>query len=349
MTNHHVGLDALQKLSNKDKDYVKDGFYAKTLEEEFKCHDMELNVLMSIEDVTDRGQRRRQAGDERRRRPSTPAASVIAEIEKESFEKTKPAQRRRHALSRAASIISIASRSTPTSAWSSLPSSRSPSTAAIRTTSSIPRYDLDICFFRVYENDKPAKIEHYLKWSKDGGSQTTSWCSSPAIPAAPTGWTPSPSWSICATRGYPVPAAAAQSLGSAADGATAAAAKRTPGRPRRCSSACRTAARPASAAWPGCWTPTLMARKKDEEKKLQRSRRQGSEAEGRRRRPGTDRRGREGAGQERPALQRCSKAAPGFNTDSVRHRPHPGPGRRGTAQAERRAARASSATPAWNR
>ncbi len=31
-----------------------------------------------------------------------------------------------------------------------------------------PRYDLDICFFRVYENDKPAKIEHYLKWSPKG-------------------------------------------------------------------------------------------------------------------------------------------------------------------------------------
>ena len=31
-----------------------------------------------------------------------------------------------------------------------------------------PRYDLDICFFRVYENGKPAKIEHYLKWSKAG-------------------------------------------------------------------------------------------------------------------------------------------------------------------------------------
>ena len=31
-----------------------------------------------------------------------------------------------------------------------------------------PRYDLDICFFRVYENGKPAKIEHYLKWSRAG-------------------------------------------------------------------------------------------------------------------------------------------------------------------------------------
>jgi hypothetical protein len=31
-----------------------------------------------------------------------------------------------------------------------------------------PRYDLDICFFRVYEHDAPAKIEHFLTWSKAG-------------------------------------------------------------------------------------------------------------------------------------------------------------------------------------
>src|SRR5262249_29865417 len=52
MTNHHVGLGALQKLSSKEKDYVKDGFYAKTLEEEFKSVDEELNVLMDVVDVT---------------------------------------------------------------------------------------------------------------------------------------------------------------------------------------------------------------------------------------------------------------------------------------------------------
>src|SRR5262249_40325716 len=31
-----------------------------------------------------------------------------------------------------------------------------------------PRYDLDICFFRVYEDGKPAKIEHHLAWSDHG-------------------------------------------------------------------------------------------------------------------------------------------------------------------------------------
>ncbi len=31
-----------------------------------------------------------------------------------------------------------------------------------------PRYDLDVALFRVYEDGKPAKLDHYLKWSKDG-------------------------------------------------------------------------------------------------------------------------------------------------------------------------------------
>ena len=31
-----------------------------------------------------------------------------------------------------------------------------------------PRYDLDVCFFRAYENDKPAQPKHYLNWSSAG-------------------------------------------------------------------------------------------------------------------------------------------------------------------------------------
>ncbi len=59
ITNHHVGADALQKLSTKEKNYLADGFHAKTREEEVKCVDLELNVLMSIEDVTHARQRGR--------------------------------------------------------------------------------------------------------------------------------------------------------------------------------------------------------------------------------------------------------------------------------------------------
>src|SRR5205085_5856812 len=29
-----------------------------------------------------------------------------------------------------------------------------------------PRYNLDICFFRAYEDGKPARPEHFLRWSQ---------------------------------------------------------------------------------------------------------------------------------------------------------------------------------------
>ena len=45
ISNHHVGADALQKLSTAEKNYVRDGFYARTRAEEVKCLDLELNVL----------------------------------------------------------------------------------------------------------------------------------------------------------------------------------------------------------------------------------------------------------------------------------------------------------------
>jgi len=34
-----------------------------------------------------------------------------------------------------------------------------------------PRYDLDVCFFRAYEDGKPARPPHHLKWSKDGSKE----------------------------------------------------------------------------------------------------------------------------------------------------------------------------------
>ena len=58
MTNHHVGADTLQKISTPEKDYYKDGFLARTHAEEVKAPDLELNVLVGIEDVTDGSTRR---------------------------------------------------------------------------------------------------------------------------------------------------------------------------------------------------------------------------------------------------------------------------------------------------
>jgi hypothetical protein len=166
MTNHHVGLGALQKLSKKGKDYVKDGFYARTLDEEFKSVDEELNVLMSIEDVTAKVKGAvndkmtpEQAFEARR----AIIAKITADSEKETGLRSdvvtlyQGGQYHLYRYKRYTDVRLVFAPEQQIAFFGGDPDNFA-----------YPRYDLDMCFFRVYENDKPAKIEHYLKWSKAG-------------------------------------------------------------------------------------------------------------------------------------------------------------------------------------
>jgi hypothetical protein len=168
MTNHHVGLDTLQKISTPEKDYVKEGFYARTRAEEVKAVDLELNVLMSIEDVTDRVNRAVAPG-------LTPAQAfaarrqVMSEIEKESQQKTglrsnvitlyQGGLYHLYRFKRYTDVRLVMAPEQQIAFFGGDPDNFE-----------YPRFDLDMCFFRVYENDKPVKPEHYLKWSKAGAA-----------------------------------------------------------------------------------------------------------------------------------------------------------------------------------
>jgi hypothetical protein len=87
LTNHHVARGQLAKSSTPEHDYIKNGFYARTQAEELKSPDLEVNVLISTEDVTARIQgalknskNTEQEAAERRK--------IIAQIERESTDKT---------------------------------------------------------------------------------------------------------------------------------------------------------------------------------------------------------------------------------------------------------------------
>jgi hypothetical protein len=166
MTNHHVGLGALQKLSSKGKDFVKDGFYARTLADEFPAVDEELNVLMEIIDVTDQVKAAvtdkmtpEQAFEARR--------GIIAKIEADSEKQTglrsnvitlyQGAQYHLYRFKRYTDVRLVFAPEQQIAFFGGDPDNFA-----------YPRYDLDVCFFRVYEDGKPAKVPHYLKWSKSG-------------------------------------------------------------------------------------------------------------------------------------------------------------------------------------
>jgi hypothetical protein len=165
MTNHHVGADALQKLSSAEHNYLQDGFYAESQDDELKCVDLELNVLMTIEDVTERVQDAVKGLGPAEARAARRA--VMNTIEEESLKKTGLRsdvvtlyQGGQYHLYRFKKYTDVRLVFAPEKSIAFF--------GGDVDNFEYPRYDLDICFMRAYEDGKPAKVEHYLKWSKSG-------------------------------------------------------------------------------------------------------------------------------------------------------------------------------------
>jgi hypothetical protein len=166
MTNHHVGATCIHQLSTSGKDYMKTGFYARTQAEEAKCLDLELNVLQEIQDVT---------------------AQVNAGV-KPGMSVADQGQAQRAAMSAAEEACAKASglRCDVVTLYSGAmynlykykkytdvrlvfaPEYESAFFGGDPDNFEFPRYDLDVTFFRVYENGRPAHLADYLKWSTTG-------------------------------------------------------------------------------------------------------------------------------------------------------------------------------------
>ena len=168
LTNHHVALGQLQKMSTPKKDYVKAGFFAKALKDEIACPDLEVNVLVSMENVTER---------------------VLKAVDPKSSDKEQNEQRK-------GEISRITKQSTESTGFRSdvvelyqggeywlyrykkytdmrlvmAPELQAAFYGGDYDNFTYPRFALDFAFFRVYENGKPVQIDHFLKWSKDGAA-----------------------------------------------------------------------------------------------------------------------------------------------------------------------------------
>jgi len=166
ISNHHVGADALGKLSTSVKNYLRDGFCARTPAEELKCLDLELNVLQSIEDVSARVNAAIPADAE----PAAAFAArrgAIAQIEKESQEATGLRSDVVTLWQGGAYHLYRYKRYTDVRIVFA-PEQQAAFFGGDADNFEFPRFDLDICFFRAYENGQPARIQDYLRFSPSG-------------------------------------------------------------------------------------------------------------------------------------------------------------------------------------
>src|SRR5262245_24550257 len=167
MTNHHVAAHDLDKVSTPEKNYLRDGFYAKNPADEIKCKGLELNVLLTIKDVT--------AEVNSVIKPEMSPAEAfkarqakIGEIEKSVANDKENIRADVVTLYAGGQYHLYTYKKYTDIRIVFAPEKQIAFFGGDPDNFEYPRYDLDVAFFRVYENDKPVKPEHYLKWSPAG-------------------------------------------------------------------------------------------------------------------------------------------------------------------------------------
>jgi hypothetical protein len=165
-TNHHVGADCIQKVSSAEHDYMANGFLAASEADERKCPDLEVDLLLSIEDVTARVKGAVQAG-------ATPAEAnqqrkgEMSKLEKDCTSKTgnrcdvvtlySGGEYDLYQYKKYTDIRLVFAPEVDVAAFGGDPDNFN-----------YPRYCLDFSLFRAYENDKPVEVKDYLRWSREG-------------------------------------------------------------------------------------------------------------------------------------------------------------------------------------
>ena len=166
LTNHHIAQDTLAKLSTPQDDLVKNGFYARTRPDERKAPDLELNVLVSIEDVTARVNNATKEGMAAAEMNAARTAE-ISRIEEESTKATglrsdvvtlyQGGQYNLYRYKRYTDVRLVFAPEGQIAFFGGDPDNFN-----------FPRFNLDMALFRVYENDQPLKVENYFKWTQAG-------------------------------------------------------------------------------------------------------------------------------------------------------------------------------------
>ena len=165
-TNHHVGAACVQQLSTEGHDYIKTGFYAKTQVEEAKCPNLELNQLVGIDDVTDKVNAAVKPGMSAAE-TGTAQRAAMSQIEKDCT--TSTGLRCDVVIFYSGQVYNLYKYKKYTDVRLVFaPEFDIAFFGGDPDNFTYPRYDLDITFFRVYENGKPAHLENYLTWSATG-------------------------------------------------------------------------------------------------------------------------------------------------------------------------------------
>ncbi|MBC8031134.1 MAG: S46 family peptidase [Pyrinomonadaceae bacterium] len=166
LTNYHIVEDIVAEVSTPEKDYAKEGFVARSRAQEIKAPSLELNVLMSIEDVTERVNGAAKPGMSAAD-ANTARRAAITGIETESTTATglrsdvvtlyQGGQYNLYRYKKYTDVRLVF-----------VPEFQAAFFGGDPDNFNFPRFNIDMALVRVYENDQPVKVDNYFKWSKTG-------------------------------------------------------------------------------------------------------------------------------------------------------------------------------------
>jgi hypothetical protein len=169
ITNHHVALGQLQKLSSAAHDYQHDGFFAKTQAEEMRCPDLELKVLWSTENVTTAVNRAIDPKAPTQAQNAQRKAS-LARLEQEATQKSG-LKIEAVELYQGGEYWLYGYKTYKDVRLVCAPEEQIAFFGGDPDNFTFPRYNLDYAFFRVYESGQPVHPQHYIAWSPTGAKE----------------------------------------------------------------------------------------------------------------------------------------------------------------------------------
>ncbi|HKU40519.1 MAG TPA: S46 family peptidase [Polyangiales bacterium] len=165
MTNHHCAHECIQQLSGAKRDYVAQGFYAQRLDQELRCPALEINQLVSIEDVTQTmaaavaGKSGAAYSDAKKAEQAKLEKSCAKsdELRCEVVELYHGARSHLYTYRRYQDVRVVFVPELAIAFFGGDPDNFN-----------FPRYDLDVAFLRIYSGGKPAQLDHFLPFSAQG-------------------------------------------------------------------------------------------------------------------------------------------------------------------------------------
>jgi hypothetical protein len=169
LTNYHIVEDIVNEVSTPEKDLAKEGFLARTRADEIKAPSLELNVLVSIEDVTSRVNGAVKAGATDAEAFAARRAEIAA-IEGESTKVTglrsdvvtlyQGGQYNLYRYKKYTDVRLVF-----------VPEFQAAFFGGDPDNFNFPRFNIDMALVRIYENDQPVHPESYFKWSTTGAKE----------------------------------------------------------------------------------------------------------------------------------------------------------------------------------